>query len=42
LNLNAGQNDFSIDEINSLPNGYYILKLQGTDWELTERVIVGR
>lgn len=42
LSLNAGQNDLEINEINSLAEGYYILKLQGADWELTERVIVGR
>jgi choice-of-anchor B domain-containing protein len=37
--LTSGQNDITIDNLHALPAGAYLLKVQGDDWQLTERVL---
>jgi choice-of-anchor B domain-containing protein len=37
--LGSGQNDITIDQLQALPAGAYLLKVQAEDWQLTERVL---
>jgi len=42
VNLRKGQNDFSIEEINMLASGYYILSVQAEQLRTTMPLIIGR
>jgi choice-of-anchor B domain-containing protein len=37
--LTSGQNDITINQLQALPSGAYLLKVQGDHWQLTERVL---
>ena len=40
--LQQGRNEMTINEIKSLLPGYYVLKVSGEGWQLSEQVIIGR
>ncbi|MFK7808301.1 MAG: T9SS type A sorting domain-containing protein, partial [Saprospiraceae bacterium] len=42
IDLRSGQNDFTIEEINTLSAGYYILKVQDTELDLTKSLFIAR